>query len=72
MWASQKGRNTSEKDLNEYEQISGYHPTGKQIISFVTFQFFQLVIVACGSPSQDLVTINLHVIAMTSILIYVR
>lgn len=44
----------------------------KQIISFVTFQFFQLVIVACGSPSQDLVTINLHVIAMTSILIYVR
>lgn len=36
------------------------------------FQFFQLLIVACGSGSQELVSINLHVKVMTSILIYVR
>lgn len=72
MWDSQKGTNTSEKALNEYEWIAGYHPMGKQVISFVTFEFFQLLIVACGSGSQDFVTINVHVKTLTSTLIYVR
>jgi len=67
-----KGKKYFEKALNEYEWISGYHPIGKQVISFVIFYFFQLLIVACGSGSQGLVTINLHVKAMTSTSIYVR